>query len=577
MSAQADYDDGTSQDVTEQARWEVSDAAVAEVDNGLVSALAPGTVTVTASFGEFSAEAEITVTEAELVSVTLDKTELQLSAYHSETLSAAANYADGTSININAEAEWTSSSADIAAVSTESTGSGTAVTVQGFAPGTAVITAAYKGLTAQCRTTVSDNPITALEICPESGTTVPAGETIKLRAMATFSDQTEADVSSTADWSSNKPEKAEVDKGTVTGLEEDDAVTVTAKAGGFEASVNIKVGYNYIIFNSVSESVPDLEKYLGYTVDQDVQGNYHIYQNGAEVTALVIPATFVYENEPYCITGLNQEALHHCVNLKSVIIPDTVSFIGVSCFKGCTQLQSAEMPDIVNYIGEFAFADCPALTGLTLPGDITYILESTFENCAGLTSITVPSQVTSIDNKAFAGCGKLESVGLPDSLTSVGEEAFLDCEKLQTLNLPQNLESLGKNAFKGCTSLTAAAVPAKITAVAEGLFAGCENLQTVGLYAGTQENPPVLTSIGAGAFENCRKLELSAIPGLKVNSQYHGVTSIGDRAFKGCESIAFLTVPDEVSSIGDEAFADVQHIYYQGTAEGQPWGANEMN
>ncbi|MDO5295148.1 MAG: Ig-like domain-containing protein [bacterium] len=55
LSAQAEYDDGTSQDVTEQARWEVSDAAAAEVDNGLVSALAPGTVTVTASFGEFSA------------------------------------------------------------------------------------------------------------------------------------------------------------------------------------------------------------------------------------------------------------------------------------------------------------------------------------------------------------------------------------------------------------------------------------------------------------------------------------------------------------------------------------------
>ncbi|MCR4784629.1 MAG: leucine-rich repeat protein [bacterium] len=574
LSARAAYNYGTSQDVTEQAQWKVSDTTIADVDKGLVSALASGTVTVTASFGELSAQAEITITDADLVSITLDKTELNLLAYQSDTLSASANYSDGTSVNIDAVAEWTSSSDDIATVSRESTEAGTTVTVQGLAPGTAVITAAYKGQTAQCQATISDNPIVALEVSPESRTVVLVGETIKLKAMATFSDQTKADVSNTAEWTSNDPDKATVDKGTVTGVEEgDDAITITAKAGGLEASVDVKVGYSYIILNGVSEDVPDLEKYLGYKVEQDDQGNYHIYRNDSEITELEIPATFEYENVPYCVSGLDQEALHHCVNLQSVTLPETASYVGVSCFNGCTQLKSVKMSDIVNYIGEYAFSGCSSLNNLTLPSDITYILENTFENCSSLTSISVPSMVTSIGKYAFVGCEDLETVELPASLESLDEGTFESCSSLKTVELPQNLKSLGEGAFKLCSSLETVNIPAKVTAIPKELFANCDNLQTVTLYMGTEEAPAVLTSIGPGAFLECKNLfknlESVAIPAT--------VTSIGDQAFKGCSSITELIVPDGVDPIGDEAFADVSHITYHGKASGQLWGANGMN
>ena len=37
------------------------------------------------------------------------------------------------------------------------------------------------------------------------------------------------------------------------------------------------------------------------------------------------------------------------------------------------------------------------------------------------------------------------------------------------------------------------------------------------------------------------------------------------------------TILDGVRTIGDEAFGDVSHITYRGTAGGAPWGANGMN
>ena len=420
-------------------------------------------------------------------------------------------------------------------------------------------------------------PPPGLAIRPETGTQVLVGETIRLHAVVVRSDGTEIDVSQSAVWTSSKPGKATVAQGLVRGVEDEDAVVITASAMGIEASVAVRVGYHYVILNSVRESVPDLETYLGYEVERDGQDNYHVYRNGVEVTELVLPATFEHGNACYCITGLNQEAFRDCVNLRSVTVPDTVSFIGVSAFKGCTGLRSVSLPSIVNYIGEFAFADCPSLVEFTLPEDITYILESTFENCTSLTNVVVPAGVGQIDNKAFAGCENLRTAVLPDSLESIGKEAFRGCGLQGAIHLPAGVESLGAGAFKSCAGLSSATVPARITALPDELFAGCENLRTVALFTGSADNPPVLGSIGQGAFEGCENLESVTIPGLTVDGTYHGVTAIGDRAFKGCFSLADLTVPDGVESIGDEAFADVQHVYYHGPANGEPWGANQMN
>ena len=46
---------------------------------------------------------------------------------------------------------------------------------------------------------------------------------------------------------------------------------------------------------------------------------------------------------------------------------------------------------------------------------------------------------------------------------------------------------------------------------------------------------------------------------------------------EGADPFELYAAPDGVESIGDEAFADVPHIYYHGPANGEPWGANEMN
>ena len=58
--------------------------------------------------------------------------------------------------------------------------------------------------------------------------------------------------------------------------------------------------------------------------------------------------------------------------------------------------------------------------------------------------------------------------------------------------------------------------------------------------------PDSVTSIGDDAFCNCAKL-ISVTIG-------DGVTSIGDYAFYYCDNLVSVTIPDSVTSIGDYAF-----------------------
>lgn len=56
-----------------------------------------------------------------------------------------------------------------------------------------------------------------------------------------------------------------------------------------------------------------------------------------------------------------------------------------------------------------------------------------------------------------------------------------------------------------------------------------------------------------------------------------GVGEIGTYAFAGCPSLVHVTVPDSVKDIGDSAFAGVRTVCYDGTAQGNPWGAGQIH
>lgn len=93
-----------------------------------------------------------------------------------------------------------------------------------------------------------------------------------------------------------------------------------------------------------------------------------------------------------------------------MVIPNSVTDLGVGAFYGCTSLNSITIPEGITYISMWAFMGCDGLTSITLPKTLTSIGEESFWNCTSLKSITIPENVTDIGDNAFYDCKNLERV-----------------------------------------------------------------------------------------------------------------------------------------------------------------------
>lgn len=148
-----------------------------------------------------------------------------------------------------------------------------------------------------------------------------------------------------------------------------------------------------------------------------------------------------------------------------------------------------------------------------------------------------------------------------EGITHIGESAFCDCSGLTGITIPDSVTGIGGSAFRNCVSLTSITIPDGITGIGEYAFWNCGNLTSITI-------PDTVTSIEECAFSDCRSLTGITIP--------DSVTSIGEYAFFGCKKLKSITIPDGVVSIGEKALNDIPVVYYNGTASGNPWGANAV-
>lgn len=119
-----------------------------------------------------------------------------------------------------------------------------------------------------------------------------------------------------------------------------------------------------------------------------------------------IPATL----GRYPVTGIQMQAFIECASLKSVSMPESMTWIGDSAFAGCTGLEQVEISPNLTAIGSKSFYSCNGLTSVVVPDKVKSIASLAFFGCLNLESITIPASVTTLDSSFVYGCTNLKKI-----------------------------------------------------------------------------------------------------------------------------------------------------------------------
>jgi RHS repeat-associated protein len=170
LTATATYADGSTANVTSSATWSSAVPSIAAVNAGLVTGVTPGTTTITATLGSFTASSTVTVNPL-FQSIAVAPATATVVLGGQQPFTATGTYSDGSTKNLTSSVTWTTS--DSALASIDATGMTTALS-----PGTVTVRASLGSVTGSATLTILATPtITSLQ--PNKGR-LSGGQTVTI-------------------------------------------------------------------------------------------------------------------------------------------------------------------------------------------------------------------------------------------------------------------------------------------------------------------------------------------------------------------------------------------------------------
>ena len=305
-----------------------------------------------------------------------------------------------------------------------------------------------------------------------------------------------------------------------------------------------------------------------YTLDDANRATITGYSGNA--TALYIPG----EIDGHEVVAIGDRAFENRTDLRTVMIPDSVTEMGGYAFNNCTNLSNVTLSKNLESMGSSAFGNCDGLTQIEIPKSLdiggNYYLGA-FSDCANIKKVTFERGTTKIASSLFCGCTGIEKIDIPDTVTIIQDYAFKECKNLSTVNIPESVTEIGSKAFYECISLSNVNIPDSVTKIGGYAFYQCKNLVNVTL----SKN---LEKMDCNAFGNCDGLTQIEIPkSLDVGGDYYsgafadcanlkkvtferGTTKIASSLLCGCTGIEKIDIPDTVTVIQDYAFKECKNL-----------------
>ena len=309
--------------------------------------------------------------------------------------------------------------------------------------------------------------------------------------------------------------------------------------------------------------IPDNITTLGYHPFEDLKSvaviipRTTIETKGNPIAGMPFIATVeIDENNPKFISSDNviyNKQLTEVVAVPANYSSSSIHFLNstqkINCeaLYGCENLRSILLPESLEYIGTNAFAKCASISALTIPATVTEIGHSPFTNCIDLLKVTYDGNAPATDNALYAGTQNQLTSFVLDTATGFSSVIWKDRPIVVISTSPDSTilhYDDGAITWYFRVNDDVAEIyrddgnPAVVSDDPNSPILSISLPQTLGGY--------IVKGVGDGALANLRGITLISIP-----DTYEW---IGDGAFSNCTSLATVTLGNSLRTIGRHPF-----------------------
>lgn len=227
---------------------------------------------------------------------------------------------------------------------------------------------------------------------------------------------------------------------------------------------------------------------------------------------------------------------------RKVRIPEGIRRIRAEVFRDCLMLEEIEIPKSVEHIGARAFHGTAWMEAQRRRSPFVTVRDMLLDGSGCTKEVTVPKEIRLVCGWAFAGGVDIERIRFTSDRVRVEEYAFRNCVNLREMVLPD-----GSSVH----------------------FTGIEDRQ--------KELPPLAKQAVLDSL-NCFKTDadgvlLACTGNISRLRVAHGITAIGEGAFRDGNLLTRILLPDTVSSVGKSAFQGCNGFRKSGAPLG--WSGSE--
>lgn len=202
---------------------------------------------------------------------------------------------------------------------------------------------------------------------------------------------------------------------------------------------------NLNIYNQGNTFIPDVTGIL-YGFTNSIKSDAYGITKSVSEDGSVVTLGSVVENG---IVRRNVAGAEENETIKEVYIEEGISVLYDRTFRRYYALEKVVLPGTLTTIGEVGtgvFQSCDKLKEILLPESLTVLGIGSFYGCRSLESINIPAGITRIEDDVFRETG-LKTIVFHEGVTYFGKQAFRDCEAISEIYIKAPQFTVESNTF----------------------------------------------------------------------------------------------------------------------------------